>query len=76
MPARSTVSVTIQRRPWYEWVLWAAWLLLELFLLQNALASAQEFEPRASAIFWVLFAVFLAAGGIVWLARRSRLPKA
>jgi hypothetical protein len=76
MANRETITLTIRRRPWFEWMLWAMWAVFECFLLQNAVASAQEFEPRASTIFWILFAVFLAGGLIVWFARRARSPRA
>jgi len=66
----------VERRPWYEWIFWALWLVCEVFLLQNAVASARELEPRASAIFWILFTVVLVGGVIVWFARRARLLKA
>jgi hypothetical protein len=63
-------------RPWYEWIVWALWLVFEVFLMQNAVASGQELEPRAATIFWIIFAVVLAGGAIVWFARRARLLKA
>ena len=63
------------KRPWYEWVLWAVWFLVELFVLQNAIASGSELEPRAASIFWMTFVVLLLGGGIVWFVRRARLAK-
>ncbi len=75
MPSDNPAGAAIVRRRWYEWALWTAWLLVELFVLQNAVASRQELEPRASTIFWILFAVLLAGGVIVWFARRSRVLK-
>jgi hypothetical protein len=70
-----TFSIQIMKRPWYEWVLWAVWLLVELFVLQNAMASGAELEPRAASIFWMTFVVLLLGGGIVWFVRRARLMK-
>ena len=62
----------VKKRPWYEWLFWAAWLVLELFILQNALASGAELEPRAATIFWVSFVVLGLAGIVVWFIRRSK----
>lgn len=70
-----TFSIQIMKRPWYEWALWAVWLLVELFVLQNAMASGAELEPRAASIFWMTFVVLLLGGGIVWFVRRARLMK-
>jgi hypothetical protein len=71
----SNIKIEVVRRPWYEWVLWAVWLLVEIVLVQNALASAAELEPRAATIFWITFAVLLLGGVIVWITRRARLLK-
>ena len=71
----SLVGSRAGRRPWYEWIVWALWLVSEVFLMQNAVASGQELEPRASMIFWILFAVVLIGGVIVWFTRRARLLK-
>jgi hypothetical protein len=68
-------QITIVKRPWYEWVLWALWFVAEIFILQNAIASGQELEPRAALIFWMTFIVLLLGGGIVWFIRRARLLK-
>jgi hypothetical protein len=68
-------SINVLKRAWYEWVLWAIWLLAEIFIAQNAIASNQELEPRAATIFWMTFGVLLLAGVIVWLVRRARLVK-
>lgn len=66
------ITIQIKKRRWYEWVLWALWLFLEIFLLQNAIASGQELEPRAAMIFWASFFVLLLVGAIVWYLRRVR----
>jgi hypothetical protein len=66
--------IEIRKRPFYEWVLWAAWLFLLVFLVQNAVASGVELEPRAATIFWVSFVVFLLGGGVVWFMRRNQQP--
>jgi hypothetical protein len=68
-------TVNIIKRPWYEWVLWAVWFLADLFVLQNAIASGQELEPRAATLFWVTFVILLLGGGIVYFIRRARLMK-
>ena len=70
-----TISITIAKRPWYEWLLWALWVVAEVFIAQNAIASSQELEPQAALIFWVTFAVLLVGGAIVWFVRRNRAEK-
>ena len=65
-------TIQIKKRAWYEWLLWAIWFFLEIFIMQNAIASGQELEPRAATIFWVVFAVLLVAGVAVWFVRRSK----
>ncbi|MFO7540064.1 MAG: hypothetical protein R6X32_18650 [Chloroflexota bacterium] len=64
--------VEIRTRPWYEWILWAVWLFLLVFIAQNAMASGVELEPRAATIFWVSFVVLLLGGGVVWFMRRNQ----
>ena len=66
------MTIEIKKRPWYEWLLWVLWLLVELFTLQNAVASGNELEPRAATIFWVIFFILLIAGGVVWYLRRDK----
>ncbi len=66
------IVVEIKKRSWYEWLLWALWFVAEIFILQNALASSSELEPRGGTIFWVVFFVLLIAGGAVWFMRRNR----
>ena len=68
-------TLQIAKRPWYEWALWVVWFLVEIFILQNAIASGAELEPRAASIFWMTFVVLLLGGGIVWFVRRARLMK-
>ncbi len=76
MPTTSSaIRFTVLRRPWYEWLLWAVWLAFEVFVLQNAVASGSELEPRAATIFWLIFAAGFVGGAIVWIARRARLLK-
>lgn len=67
---KETFTFEVAKRPWYEWLLWGIWLFAEIFLLQNALASGGEIEPRAATLFWVTFVVLLIGGAIVWYARR------
>lgn len=66
------ITIKIKKRPWYEWLLWAIWLYLDIFIAKNASASSQELEPRAAAIFWVVFALFTLAGLVVWFVRRAK----
>lgn len=65
--------IRVARRPWYIWLAWMVWLLLEIFFLQNALASHEEFEDRAAAIYWMIFGVLLLGGVIVWIVRQKKL---
>ncbi|HSM56957.1 MAG TPA: hypothetical protein VK879_12470 [Candidatus Sulfomarinibacteraceae bacterium] len=69
--AENSYVMEIKKRAWYAWLGWIAWFALLVFLAQNAIASGQEIEPRAAAIFWISFAVALIAGGVVWFVRRS-----
>jgi hypothetical protein len=64
--------IEIKKRVWYEWLLWAIWFLVEIFVLQNAIASGAELEPRAATLFWVIFFVLLVAGVVVWYLRRDK----
>jgi hypothetical protein len=64
-------TIQVKKRPWYAWLLAAIWLALELFLVQNAVASSRELEPQAAMIFWISFAVLLVVGLVVWFIRRE-----
>jgi hypothetical protein len=66
------IGIEVKPRPWLEWVLWLVWLLVEIFVLQNALASAAEMQATAQIIFWVVFAVLLIGGVVVWIIRRPQ----
>ena len=70
MANKDNYQIKIRRRPWYEWLLWALWLVFLIISLQSAVASHQEFEPRAAVIYWMFFALLLLAGIVVWLVRR------
>lgn len=65
-------TIEIKKRPWYEWLLWAGWLFVEVSLLQMAITSSAELEPRAQTLFWIMFFVLLIAGAIVWFMRRTK----
>ncbi len=65
-------TVEIKKRPWYEWLAWAVWLVAEVFILQNAIASHAEYEPRAATLFWIVFFVLLVGAAVVWFMRRSQ----
>lgn len=64
------IGFEIKPRPWLEWVGWLVWLLLEIFILQNAIASGRELQGTAATIFWVIFVVLLIGGVVVWFLRR------
>ncbi len=60
------------RRPWYIWPMGLAWVALLVFLVQNALASGTELEPRAAMIFWVSAGVVLLFGLVFGAMRGKR----
>ena len=66
------IVIEIKQRPWYEWLVGAFFLLTEVFIIQNAVASSGENEPRAAMLWWVSFFVLLLVGGVVWFMRRSK----
>jgi peptidoglycan/LPS O-acetylase OafA/YrhL len=70
----ATLSITVRKRPWWTWLAAAAWLLVEILLVQTAIASGWEEEPRAAAISWVLAVALVIAGLAAWTrgARRAR----
>ena len=65
-------GINVKPRPIGEWLLWLLWLLVEIFLLQNEIASGQELQSTAGVIFWITFAVLLLAGVVVWIIRRPK----
>ena len=71
MENKDTFEIKVAKRPWYAWVLWGVWLFLLIFFAQNAIASRAEFVPRATTIFWAMFAILLVGGGIVYYIRRQ-----
>jgi len=72
MDEKQNYMLRIAKRPWYEWVLWAVWAFGLVFILQNAITSGAELEPRAATIFWVTFIVWLLGGLVVWYIRRNK----
>ena len=68
-----TFTIVIKHRPWYLWLVWGFWLILDIFFLQNALASQQEHEPRAAFLYGSIFLILVLGGVIVWFIRRNRL---
>ena len=62
----------ITKRPWYTWLAWILWVVLDIFLIQNALASSRELEPMAATIFWIMFFVILIGGMVVYFLRRNK----
>lgn len=65
-------GINLKQRPVVEWLLWLAWLAVEIFILQNALASGTELQSTAAVIFWVIFFVLLIAGVVVWVIRKPK----
>ncbi len=66
------LGINIKPRPVVEWLLWLLWLVVEIFVLQNAIASSAELQSTAAVIFWVIFFVLLIAGVVVWIIRRPK----
>ncbi len=66
------MTIAIRKRSWIEWSGWAIWFVGILLIVQNAIGSAQELEPRAALILWVSLAVWLLAGLVVWFVRKDR----
>jgi hypothetical protein len=65
-------GINIKPRPIVEWLLWLLWLVVEIFILQSAIASGAELQSTAAVIFWVIFFVLLIAGVVVWIIRRPK----
>jgi hypothetical protein len=63
--------IKIYRRSKLEWTTWIIWVLINVFLLQNAKASVEEYHPRAGIIFAALFFLVLLAGFIAYFLRRE-----
>ena len=72
MNEKQNLTIRIAKRPWYEWVLWVVWAFGLVFILQNAITSGAELEPRAATIFWVTFVVWLLGSLVVWYIRRNK----
>jgi hypothetical protein len=70
---KSHYEIKIVRRPWYQWVFSGIWLFLEIVFFQAAIASYDEFEPRAATVYWALFGILLLGGFTVWIVRRQDL---
>ncbi|MGD8457140.1 MAG: hypothetical protein PVF83_12210 [Anaerolineales bacterium] len=65
-------TIEIKKRTWWEWLITAIWVFAEIFILQNAIMSSGELEPRAASIFWVMFFVLLVAGVVIWYLRKEK----
>ena len=62
----------VRKRRWYEWLAVLVWLAMLVFLVQNALGSMAELEPRAATIFWISAGVVLLAGIVIGFVRSKR----
>jgi hypothetical protein len=68
-------TITVRKRSWWFCALAELWLLLEILLVQTALASARESEYRAATISWIAAAILTATGVFGWLHKGdSRKP--
>jgi len=65
------MTITVRKLPWWQWALVCLWLLLEVIVVQTALASAAEEEYRAAVISWIAAAVLTAIGIVAYLRGRS-----
>jgi H+/Cl- antiporter ClcA len=65
----TNVQTRKSARVWLEAAAWGVWVLLLVFLLQNAIASGNELEPRAATLFWTTFVVVLLGGLVVGAVR-------
>lgn len=63
-------TVSIRRKPLYEWLLWGLWLLVLLVLLEFTLESRREYEWQAATLAGALFLIVLVAGMIAGMIRR------
>jgi hypothetical protein len=70
--APETKYYRIPKRPWYEVVALIFWIALIAFLVQNAVGSSAELEPRAAMIFWVSTVVVLLAGLVIGFVRSKQ----
>ncbi|KAA3657850.1 MAG: hypothetical protein DWQ04_26920 [Chloroflexi bacterium] len=61
------------KRTWWERPLLVIWVILEIIFLQSTIASYQELEPRAAALFAGMFFTLLISGLIVRAIRKNRL---
>ena len=64
--AADHVTLMVRKRRWWVWLLVALWLVVEVVLVQTAIASSWEHEPRAAAISWTMAAVLAAVGLRLW----------
>ena len=69
--SENTTAVS-QKSSWIGWVGLAIWLVGAVLLVQNAVASHAEMEPRAAIMLWIRLAVWLVAGVVIWFVRRKR----
>lgn len=67
MKSDDVFVLRIRKRPWWMWLLALLWLLVEIFFLQTAIASAYEFQRQAAIINWVIFFVLLVVGVLIWV---------
>lgn len=66
------MEIETLKRNWLAWGALVIWLVGVVLIVQNAMASHQELEPRAATILWVILAVWVLAGLVVWFVRRNR----
>ncbi len=69
-------TITIRKRTWWFWAVATACLLLEVVLLQTAVASVRESEYRAATISWIAAGVVAVLGIFAWQREgQSRSPR-
>ena len=60
------LTLSVHKRRWWVWLVASLWLAVEIVLVQTAVASSWEHEPRAAAISWTMAAVLAAIGIRLW----------
>lgn len=65
----------IRKRPFYIWVLRAAWFIWLIFWAEVALGSRAELEPRALTISLVIFLLSLLAGLVLWIIGLTKFQR-
>jgi hypothetical protein len=66
------VTVSIRKRPAWYWVGAIIWLGVTLLFLNTAIGSSAELEPSAASVNYVLTAILLVIGVVIYVIERRR----